>query len=94
MPHTKSHIDAVGGAKVINVCDVQNIYWQIPTAIKYHHKTVFVTTKGKYVFKSLPFVIANVAWVFERVMSLALVNFGKRTDLLVHMDDSMACSST
>ena len=71
MPDIESHIDTVGGANFITVCDVQSAYWQIPIAPKDRHKTAFVTSKGKYVFKVLPFGIANAPWIFQRVMSLA-----------------------
>ena len=65
MPDIESHIDTVGGANFIIVCDVQSAYWQIPIAKKDRHKTEFVTSKGKYVFKVLPFGIANIApWIF------------------------------
>ena len=57
-------------------------------------KTAFVTSKGKYVFKVLPFGIANAPWIFQRVMSLAFTNFGPPSGLLVYMDDVIACSAT
>ena len=69
MPDIESHIDTVGGANFITVCDVQSAYWQIPIAKKDCHKTAFVTSKGKYVFKVLPSGIANAPWIFQRVMS-------------------------
>ena len=94
MPDIESHIDTVGGANFITVCDVQSAYWQIPTAPKDRHKTAFVTSKGKYVFKVLPFGIANAPWIFQRVMSLAFANFGQPSGLLVYMDDVIACSAT
>ena len=75
MPDIESHIDTVGGANFITVCDVQSAYWQIPIAQKDRHKTAFVTSKGKYVFKVLPFGITNAPWIFQRVMSLAFANF-------------------
>ena len=59
MSDIESHIDTVGGAIFITVCGVQYTYWQIPIAQKDRHKTAFVTSKGKYVFKVLPFGIAN-----------------------------------
>ena len=59
MPDIESHLDTVGGAKFNPECDIQSTYWQIPIAKKDCHKTVFVTSKGKYVFKVLPFGIAN-----------------------------------
>ena len=55
MPDIESHIDTVGGANFITVGDVQSAYWQIPIAKKDCHRTAFVTSKGKYVFKVLPF---------------------------------------
>ena len=94
MPDIESHIDTVGGANFITVCDVQSAYWQIPIAPKDRHKTAFVTSKGKYVFKVLPFGIANAPWIFQRVMSLAFANFGQPSGLLVYMDDLIACSAT
>ena len=94
MPDIESHIDTVGGANFITVCDVQSVNWQIPIARKDRHKTAFVTSKGKYVFKVLPFGIANVPWIFQRVMSLAFANFGQPSGLLVYMDDIIACSAT
>ena len=94
MPDIESHIDTVGGDNFITVCDVQSAYWQIPIAPKDRHKTAFVTSKGKYVFKVLPFGIANAPWIFQRVISLAFANFGQPSGLLVYMDDVIACSAT
>ena len=39
MPDIESHIDTVGGANFIAVCDVQSAHWQIPIAKKDCHKT-------------------------------------------------------
>ena len=93
MPDIESHIDTVGGANFITVCDVQSAYSQT-IAKKDRHKTAFVTSKGKYVFRVLPFGFANAPWIFQRVMSLAFANFGQPSDLLVYMDDDIACSAT
>ena len=94
MPDIESHIDTVGGANFITVCDVQSAYWQIPIAQKDRHKTAFVTSKGKYVFKVLPFGIANAPLIFQRVMSLVFANFGQPSGFLVYMGDVIACSVT
>ena len=95
MTDIESHIDTVGGANFITACDVQSAYWQIPILPKKDcHKTAFVTSKGKYTFKVLPFGIANAPWIFQRVMSLAIANFGQPSGLLVYMDDVIECSAT
>ena len=70
----KYTIDTVGGAEYITICDIQSAYWQIPID-KDCHKPASVTSKGKYVFKVLPFGIANAPWVFQRVMILAFAIF-------------------
>ena len=94
MPDIDYHVNTVGGAKFIPVCDVQSAYWQIPIAKKDCHKMAFVTSKGKYVFKVFLFDIANASWVFQRVMSLEFANFGQRSSLVVYIDDVVACSTT
>ena len=94
MPDIESHIDTVGGAKFITVCDVQSAYRKIPVAKKDCHKTTFVTSKSKYAFKVLPFGIINAPWVFQRVMSLAFANLGQRSGLRVYMDNVIACCAT
>ena len=93
MPDIESHVDTVGGAHFIKVCDVQSAYWQIPIAKKDCHKTAFVTSKGKYVFKVLPFSISIAPWIFQRVMSLAFANFGQPSGLL-ELDNAIPCSAT
>ena len=94
MPDIESHVDTVGGAKFITECDIQSAYWQIPISKKDCHKTAFVTSKGKYVFKVFPFGIANAPWIFQRVMSLAFANFNQPSGLFVCMVDVIACSAT
>ena len=37
MPDIEYHIDTVGGANFITVCDVQSTYWQLPIAQKDRH---------------------------------------------------------
>ena len=64
MPDMNAHIDTVvAGAKFISVCDVQNAYHQIPVAEADQDQTAFVTQKGKWVFKRLPFGIANAPFL-------------------------------
>ena len=94
MPDIESHIDTVGGAKFITVADVQSAYHQMEVSPEEQDKTAFVTHKGKWVFKRLPFGIANAPFLFARMMSLAFAHFGPRSGLLVYMDDIICCSST
>ena len=69
MPNLESHLDTVGGARFITVCDVQNAYHRIPVAESEKGKTAFVAQNGKWVFKRLPFGIANAPFLFLRSLS-------------------------
>ena len=42
MPDIGHHIDTMGGANFITMCDVQSANWQIPIAKKDYHKTAFI----------------------------------------------------
>ena len=90
----EARIDTVAGAKFITVCDLQSAYHQIPVAEAEQDKTAFVTQNGKWVFKRLPFGIANAPFLFSTMMSLAFSHFGPKSGLLVYMDDCICCSST
>lgn len=68
----------------MTVCDVQSDVL----------KTAYVTQKGKYVFKRLSFGIANIPWIFQRVMSLTFANIRYLSCPLVNINDFIACFAT
>ena len=93
MPNLKSHLDTVGVAHYIIVCDVQNAYHQMPVAESERDTTDFVTKNGKWVFKRLPFGKANAPFLISRIMSLDFAHFGTTSEpyerlymLLIHLD--------
>ena len=55
MPNIETQLDAVGGDKFITVTDVQNAFRQLPVADSDVESTAFVTARGKYCFKRMPF---------------------------------------
>ena len=93
MADIDSHIDRVSSVKFITECDIHNVYWQIPIAKTDCHKTAFITSKGKYVFKVHLFGITNAPCIFQRVMSLAFTSFGQPSGLLIYMNDVIECSA-
>ena len=94
MPNIETHLDTVGGAKFITVADVQSDFHQLPVADSDIESTAFVTSKGKYCFKRMPFGVCNAPWLYQHMMSLALGDIGSANGLLCYMDDIIACSST
>jgi len=47
--------DILGQVKYISTLDLAKGYWQVPVVEEDRHKTAFVTTKGLYQFKMMPF---------------------------------------
>lgn len=87
----KSHIETMAGEKYISVFDVQIALHQIPIVGEEKETAASVTSKVKWVFNHLPFGSASSP--FSRVMALNFSHFGPKSDLLVYMDDLIACSS-
>ena len=98
LPNLESHLDTVGGARYITVCDLQSACHHIPVAASEQDNTSMVTQNGKWVFKRLPLRIADAPFLFSRVTPLALLiafaHFGPNRGHLVYMDDCIRCSST
>ena len=61
-------MDQVGQAKYITTLDLAKGYWQVPVAEKDRHKTAFVTIKGLYQFRVMPFGLCGAPVTFQRMM--------------------------
>ena len=94
IPDIESRIDSVGGARFISVLDLQSAYHQLKIKDDDVPKTAFSTTKGKYVFKRLPFGLAHAPFCFARLMDETFSHFGPKSGLLTYMDDILLCSNT
>ena len=84
-PNIESHLDTVGGAKLITVADVQSAFHQLPVADSDIESTALVTEKGKYCFKRMSFGVCNAPWLYQRNISLALGDTGSVS--VFYMDD-------
>ena len=82
MPNIETHLD------------VQSAFHQLPAADSDIESTAFVTAKGKYSFKHMPFGVCNAPWLYQHIMSLALGDTSSASGLLCYMDDLIACSPT
>ena len=86
MPNLEPCLDAVGDALYISVADILSAFWQLPVAEGHVDRTAFVTPRGKYCFKCMPFGAANAPWLFQHVMSLALGHLGPDSGILSYID--------
>ena len=90
----KTCLDAVGDALYISVADILSAFWQPPVVKGYVDRTAFVTPRGKYCFKRMPFGVANAPWLFKHGMSLALGHRGPDPGILSYMDDFICINHT
>lgn len=66
MPRMEDILDQVGQAKYITTLDLAKGYWQVPVAKEDRHKTAFITPKGLYQFKMMPFGLCGAPATFQR----------------------------
>ena len=57
-------------------------------------RTAFVTPRGKYCFKRMPFGVANAPWRFRHVMPLALGHLASDSGILSYMNDLICINHT
>ena len=86
IPNIQDCIDTLAGAKWFHTLDLASGYWQCEVAEEDQPKTAFVTHKGLFQFKVLPFGLTNAPATFERLMERVL-NGLQWERCLVYLDD-------
>ena len=74
LPRMEGMIEKVARAKYISTLDLTKGYWQIPIDEASREKSAFITPKGLYEFKVMPFGIKTAPAVFQRMMSNRVLN--------------------
>ena len=60
--------DILSQTKYITTLDLAKGYWQIPVVDKDWQKTAFITSKGLYRFRMMPFWLCRASATFQRMM--------------------------
>ena len=68
LPGIDTCFDALGGAKYFSTLDLRQGYWQVENDPETADKTTFITRRGAFKFKVLPFGLTNAPAVFQRLM--------------------------
>lgn len=82
----------VASANYITLLDMVRGYWQIPVEESCQHLTAFVTHRGQYQWRVMPFGLKGAAATFQRVMDEVLSPF--RSFAMAYIDDIAIFSST
>ena len=93
LPRIDTCFDALGGAKYFSTLDLRQGYWQVENDPQTADKTTFITRKGAFKFKVLPFGLSNAPAIFQRLMNLVMVGLTWEA-CLVFLDDIIVMSST
>lgn len=86
LPLISECLDTLGGARWFSTFDLRAGYHQVAVHPGSRHKTAFVTRKGSFQFKVLPFGLTNSPGCFSRMMNLVMSGLNFIT-CLVYLDD-------
>ena len=97
LPRIDDLLDKLGHSKYFTTLDLKSGYWQIKMDVTSQEKTAFVTHRGLYEFRVMPFGVKNAPAVFQRLMQNVLMDL--RTDdeqefVDVYLDDIIIFSKT
>ena len=62
-------IDQIGNAKFVSMFDMLKGYWKVPLAQRAREISAFVTPRGLYQYKVMPFGIKNAPATFQRMVN-------------------------
>lgn len=69
LPRIEDCIDRIGNSKYITKFDLLKGYWQVPLSKRARDLSAFVTQRGLYQCKVMPFGMKNAAATFQRLMN-------------------------
>ena len=93
LPLIQSCLGEVGKAKWFSTFDLRSGYHQVVMERKDADKTTFITRRGTYRFRVLPFGLCNAPATFQRLMDVAMSGLNLEI-CLVYLDDIILFSDT
>jgi len=86
LPHVDTCLGSMNGATWFSTLDLRSGYHNIPIKESDRDKTTFITRRGCFRYKVLPFGCTTAPSVFQRLMDLTLCGLTYST-CLVYLDD-------
>ena len=93
LPRIDESLDQLAGSKWFSCLDMNAGYWQVELDPENRKKNAFISRKGLFEFKVLPFGLCNAPATFERLVEIVLAGLHWET-CLVYLDDIIVCGKT
>ena len=93
LPRIDESLDQLAGSCWFSCLDMNSGYWQVELDQEDRKKTAFISRKGLFEFKVLPFGLCNAPATFERLVEIVLAGLHWET-CLVYLDDIIVCGKT
>ncbi|WZZ60405.1 hypothetical protein YC2023_060512 [Brassica napus] len=91
LPHIDKLVDATAGHQLMNFMDAFSGYNQILMHPEAQEKTSFMTSRGIYCYKVMPFGLKNAGSTYQRLLNMMLADQIGRT-MEVYIDDMLVKS--
>ena len=95
IPRIKEALDTIADSKaaIFSVLDLASGFWQVPLDPDTKHKTAFITHRGLYHFKRMPFGLMNAPMTYQMLMTKVLKELNWKI-ALIYIDDILVFSKS
>ena len=91
LPRINQLVDSIAGHKLLTFMDAFSGYNQIKMAKEDQEKTFFITSRGLYCYKVMPFILKNAGAIYQRLMN-KMFNKQIGRNMEVYVDDILVKS--